>query len=497
MRNPNPFDALKQHEVFSEGGSSGFRVSNPDNVVTNNAVADCQGFGYWLGFPATPWGPNHFVAMRPDRLPFGTFNDNSTHSTGAEGLMLDYVEVDNAGNVAPARYISTTDELDPEFPFDTIQRFDVSRVVIWKSGRGGLWDYSTWPNYSGIVSADNVGRFFAGAGEDGVIEHSLAIGDSLNSATPRPEPFVEPLGGTEIPTAFATFQGAFDIRENLVVNFPLVADVRSGVFATDDYYLHPVEMGLTRSTANFLLDSHPGYRSRAEQEHFALAGAVFDPEGLWGPAGQFIVYDEPFFTHGLPVSSIPPGEGTGGVSVPGPFYGIMNFVINNQSPPDHPLMALQATRLDPDSLAPIGTWTVNEAVEEWFLSPYRHFAAHGSGLYLIEFARSPMPTDLSLGFENMLKPEDTLVIGIQLSGAVTPEVYVEAYDRTRPYNALGSFQALRESSGETWWQDKPNNRVWVKLRGGFWEFWDNTGEHAVPTNDELLYEKTTLHLNTD
>ncbi|MEP3388219.1 MAG: hypothetical protein ABJO02_08530 [Reichenbachiella sp.] len=25
------------------------------------------------------------------------------------------------------------------------------------------------------------------------------------------------------------------------------------------------------------------------------------------------------------------------------------------------------------------------------------------------------------------------------------------------------------SSGETWWQDKTNHRVWIKLRGGKWE----------------------------
>jgi hypothetical protein len=466
-------------------------------VTINNAVADCIGFGYWLAFPANPWGPNIGVAMRPNRLQFGAFGDNSTHTSGAEGIMLDFVEIDNAGNVAPTQYISTIDGIDPVYPRANMRRFDLTRLTTWKSGRSGIWDRSSWPTNSGIVSADNAGRFFAGAGEDGIIEHCLAIGDSLNSATLRPDSYVEQLGGTEIPTAFATYHSAFDIRENIAVNFPLVSDERSGVFATDDYYLRPVEKGQTRNTDNLLINSHPGYRSRSNFDHFVLAGALLDPHGLWGPAGQFIVYDEPFLTHGLAVTPVAPGAGTGGVSVPGPFYGITEFVINNLRPYYHPLMAVQAARLDPDTLALIDTWSIAEASEDWLLSPFRHFAAHASGIYLVEFPGSPMPTDFRLNFENMLEPQDTLVIGIQFSGDVTPEVSVESYGRFQAYNAVESLQAVRDSAGETWWQDTENDRVWVKLRGGFWQFWDLTGEEAVPTNDELLYENTTLHLNTD
>jgi len=38
--------------------------------------------------------------------------------------------------------------------------------------------------------------------------------------------------------------------------------------------------------------------------------------------------------------------------------------------------------------------------------------------------------------------------------------------------------------------------VWVKLPGGFWQFWDLTGDFGTPTADELLYENTILHINT-
>ena len=46
VRKPK-WQSLKVHE---EDNSSGLWVSNPDNTLTNNATADCEGFGFWLAF---------------------------------------------------------------------------------------------------------------------------------------------------------------------------------------------------------------------------------------------------------------------------------------------------------------------------------------------------------------------------------------------------------------------------------------------------------------
>jgi len=497
VRNPLPGNVLKQHEIFQNGGSSGIWVANPDNITTNNAAADCQGFGYWLAFPANPWGLNIGVPMRPNLVLFGVFDGNTAHSNGFEGLMLDNVEIDNQGNVFPAQYVSTIDEMVPVYPRENIRRFYLTDFTTWKNGRGGIWDRSSFPTNVGVVSADNVGRFFAGAGEEGIIEQCLVVGDSLNNATPRPDAYVEALGGTEIPAAFATYHSTFFMRDNVVVNFPLVPSERSGVFATDDYYIRPVEKGQIRNTDNLLVNSHPGYRSISLYDHFVLAGAMLDPYGIWGTPGNFLVYDEPFFTYGQTPEIIAPGAGTGHVGVSGPFYGIMQFVINNLRPYYHPLMAIDVNRLDPVSLATVGTWSVGAASEDLFLSPFRHFAAHRDGIYELTFPDSPMPVDLELRFENMLEEEDTLVLGVQFSGDVTPGVYIRSYGRFEVYTQAGSLQAVRDSAGATWWQDTANDRVWVKLRGGFWQFFDPTFETAAPTDDDLLYETTELHLNTD
>src|SRR5690606_18414410 len=132
------------------------------------------------------WGASIGVPMRPSRIEFGVFDNNTAHTSGFEGLMFDFVEISNAGAVAPFQYISTIDEQDPTWNSGTARRFTVSRFTTWKNRRGGIWDRVYWPNFFEIISADNCGRFFAGSGADGVIERCLVVGTSLNNATPRP-----------------------------------------------------------------------------------------------------------------------------------------------------------------------------------------------------------------------------------------------------------------------------------------------------------------------
>ncbi|HYC55209.1 MAG TPA: G8 domain-containing protein [Candidatus Binatia bacterium] len=500
VRNPLAEDALKLHEIHENGGSSGFWIANPDNTVTGNTAADSQGHGFWLAFPNNPWGASIGVPMRPSRMLFGTFEDNTAHTSGFEGLMFDRVEISNEGAIGDYQYISTIDGQDPTWNSGTARRFAITRLATWKNRRGGVWDRVYWPDFTGIVSADNCGRFFAGSGADGVIERSLIIGTSLNSATPRPSThFPDTLGGDETPAAFATYHSAFDMRRNVVVSIPLVPGTRSGAFATEDYYLRPVDKGQFRNDGNLLIESHPGYRSLPVLDTYVLAGALWDPHGSWGPQGNWFVYDDPFFTYGLSVTPAVGGADAGGVTVPGPFYGILEPVLDNDRPYYSPLMALEATRLDPDTLAEVGTWSVEEApAPGWLLAPMRHFAAHRDGIYRLQFPSSPVPQDVELRFENMLEDQDTLVLAVQFDGAVTPNaVYSIAYTSVRGYQEQASLQDVLDSGGETWWQDDANDLVWVKLRGGSWQFWDQTGMYDAPTSDELLYENTVLHIDTD
>jgi hypothetical protein len=514
VRNPNlpPNLALKQHEV-GERGSSGFWISNPDNILTNNTAADCGTNGFWLAFPANPWGESANVlgangqVMNPSRILFGTFDNNTAHSNGREGIMLDNVEIDEAGNTFPWQYQSTINGQDIVWPWSTLCRFSLSNYKVWKNGSHGIWDRAIWPDNFGAVSADNCDRFFAGSGQDGVIEKSLVIGTSLNhmmNGTDRPPYGYNFPGGADAstPVAFATYHSSFDIRDNIAMNFPAVESTWSGVFSTDDYYIRPVEKGQFRNLNNLIINAHPGVKLRAAYDYFTLASAIWDPHGTWGPQGQWLVYDEPFLTHGKPITQVTPSTAvSGGVSVPGPFYGFEGFVLHGvgdvppQNQPYMDLMGIHVRRLDSD-LNEVATWTVDPApAPNALLQHMRDFATSPDGIYELTFPwETDHPTDFQMNVENMLTEDDVQVIGIQYDGSLSPAVWIQTPGSFQVYDQLNSLQQVITSDGETWWQDTANNRVWVKLRGGRWQFWTNNPQEAVPTGDDLLYEGMVLRV---
>jgi hypothetical protein len=505
VRNPavSPASALKQHEI-GERGSAGFWISNPDNIVINNIAADCRSNGFWLAFTTQAWGEsNGQILMNPSRLAFGKFDNNTAHSNRLEGIMLDNVEADNQGNTIGFQYSSTSDMKEPTWNSGTRKRFTLSNYKVWKNGSNGIWDRAVWPDNHGVVSADNCGRFFAGSGSDGIIERSLVVGTSLNhlkNNTDRPT-FNDTQGGDQTPAAFATYHSTFDIKDNIIVNFPLVANTRSGAFATEDYYTRAVEKGQKRNINNNFIQTHPGVKLKAVFNYFTLASALWDPHGTWGPVNNYFVYDDPFLTHGLTVTPVAPGSAAGGVSAPGPFYGFNAFVLHGvgdvppKNQPWNDLMAIKVRRLD-NALQPIATWDVPAAQPDYLLAHMRSFAAHATGIYELTFpGQVNQPTDFQMDVENMLDATDQTVIAVQFSGNLNANVVMRSYtNRFDVYQSLGSVTDVINSSGGKFWQDKPNNIVWVKLRGGFWQFWTTNTSEAVPTDDEKLYEPTVLRI---
>lgn len=506
-----PSEALKQHETWTGSfGSSCFWVSNPDNVITNNHAGDCVGFGFWLTYPENPWGDHQNVlaedgfVMNPSRTLFGTFDNNTAHSNRLQGIMLDNVEIDNDGSIGGLQYWSTTDGRQPEWPNPTLRRFTLSKYKTWKNIGNGIWDRAVWPNNFEVVSADNCGRFFAGSGSDGLITRSLVVGTSLNhmmNGTDRPAQ-ADFAGGfsSSDPAAFATYHSTFDITNNIVVNFPGVANERSGVFSMDDYYVRPVEKGQIRNGGNLVINSHPGVKLQAPFNYFTFASALWDPHGNWGPDENYFVYNDPFLTYGKEVTVIEPSDVSGGVSVPGPFYGFEGFVLHgvgDEAPQNQPyfdLMGLHVRRLDQD-LNEVATWTVPEALPEDLLQHMRDFATTPDAIYELTFPQEErLPTNFQVNVENMLTEEDVQLIGIQFDGAFDVEVRMQAYGSQYGYENLNSFDEVRNSTGSTFWQDRENNLVWVKLQGGSWSFWTTDPNEDVPSMDELLYETTQLRI---
>lgn len=520
VRNP-PAPALKNHER-GERGSSGFWISNPDNIITNNIAADCGTNGFWLAFTRQPWGESSSVLhtdgllLNPSRLRFGVFENNTAHSNRKEGIMIDFVEVDNTGNVMPHQYQSTSNGRDVTWNSGTLERFTLKGYKTWKNGSNGIWDRGAWANNFEVVSADNCGRFFAGSGEDGIIERGLVIGTSLNhlmNGTDRPQ-FNDVQGGNQTPAAFATYHSAFDIKNNIVINFPAVFETRSGAFATEDYYIRPVEKGHVRNTNNLLINSHPGVKLKAIFPYFALASAMLDPYGTWGAqnAGKYFVYNSPFFTHGQTPTLGQQGDTSGGVFVNGPFYGFNDFILNKSNLPYEDLMAIDVERVTKNR-EHIDTWSISSAIRGNLLDHMRHFSTHHTGQYILTFPDIDTVSDVAMTVENMLSPNDSVVLAVEYSGAYAiSQVYTSSYpnfmstdhenwipnpptpqDIKQVYTAVSSYDAVVNNNGAgVYWHDRCNNLVWIKIRGGIQQIW-NDNEYS-PVSDERLYRLFNLRV---
>lgn len=501
----NPSIPLKQHEADGNRSSSGFWISNPDNIVTNNIAGDCNTNGFWLAFPEHPWGLSINVPLIPNRLQFGVFDRNVAFSNRLEGVMLDNVEIDANGNTFPRQYISTTDGQQPSWPFPTIRRFTISRYQTWKNSAHGVWDRSVWVDNFEVVAADNQGRYFAGSGEDGLIERSLVVGTSLNhlmNGTDRPN-----FTGEVTPAAFATYHSTFDIQNNIVINFPEIAETMSGVYATNDYYLRPVEKGQIRNTGNIIINSDPGVKLNSGYEHFALAGAIWDPNNDWSNlvgTNNYLVYDTPFFTYNQ--TPTPVYNTTNGVLVQGPYYGFNDFVVNQGNIRWEDFMALSVDRLDTE-FNEVGHWEIGEAQNGWLLAHMRHFAAHTDGYFRLEFPTIETVSDVAMSVENMLETTDDLLLAIEYSGDYLIEhvltttnyfydgdniLLAPASAQKHVYQPVANRQEVIDSNGETYWQDAANNLVWIKIAGGLQEGFNP--DDYEPHDDERLYERFYLRV---
>lgn len=499
VRNPAPGAQLKLHEGNApNSGSSGFWLSNPDNIVRNNVASDAQGFGFWLAYPQQPVGVSANVNIRPDRTLFGEFSGNATHSNQRQGVMLDFAETNSLGNVFPRQYYSTTDGLDPQWPYPNLRRFSISGVSTWKNGLGGFWNRVTAADYTEWVSADNEERFFAGAGAGGIVSRSLVVGSSLNSATPRPHP-------TMVPVAFASYHSSFSLQDNVVVNFPLVPGSRSGTFDTWDYYIRPVDKGHVRNPGNVLVNSDPGYRHPRPSPNYALAGALWDPFGTFGPAGNYNVFDDPFLTSGATCQAILPA-GSNGTSCDGNYYGVDSFVLDQGNDRWAGMFPINTTRYAADGSV-LGTWNVGDGTVLSAFGNMRHVAVRESGRYLIDFPGRPVPGDVGVTIENALTANDDVVLGFRFNGADPAAVFSTSYynystggyENAPPsaikhdYTAVADLAAVTASAGETYWQDVANNVVWVKVRGGVTQTW-NDADYA-PDSDERLYRDINLRIH--
>lgn len=484
VRNPEPQYALKKHELKGyRKGSAGFWISNPDNMTTDNHVGDIDGIGYWLAFPSRPFGESSDVLysdgnrMTPRRMLFGVFKNNSAHSCSGDALHNDNPEIDEAGNIGNSGlkdYISDETGRDHVWPRDTWQRFDIDGLKAWKCS-SSIWERSTYVNVKNSISADHYAQHFAGSGDNGLIINGLVIGRSLNHTRNKALENSYPLS-----SAFASYHHTYSIMGCYVVNFEANPLKLSGAFSTVDYYLRPVEKGHWLTRGMVLINSHPGVKLTANQAngdnvidenlpHFNLAGAIWDPQGFWGPKNNYLVFDKKFYTYGHNTTVVSPStEVSGGVSVEGPFYGFNNLTIHAENGTSQNRTGMIFTRYD-QNLTKIDSIRLYET-SSGFLQWMKDIAFQKGGIYTIAYPDMNKPYYIDYNsITNLLSSDDEIIVGFDFSGDITAKVTINKPFTTvlyHTYAKVNSFEEVRNSETEAFWQDKNNNKVWIKIKGG-------------------------------
>ena len=523
LRVRSPIDSLvvTEHEKFGHmcGASAGYWLTNPDNTVRRNAVADAQGNGFWLSYPQRPVKQGKLVPLRPQNMAHGAFEFNSARSNGNNGLMLECAMSDDAGNLELLSYSPTTD--GSAFNYQNGVRFEIKGITTAKNN-GGYVNRAITPDYLQWVAADNLGRAFSGAVQYGsTLKHSLLVGKSLNNRQPYPADAEPQLG-------VASYHSQMDIAQNSFINldnrgFVLTGnggDIASGAFGTNDYYIRPVEKGFWRNPGNKFVNADPGYRALPPHmqadytpqtlNNWTLAGAIWDPQGYWGAAGRFWVLDSPFLRDATcsTVTTVAPTGLSNGLSCAGPYYGVLGFWFNqggaNATDPYSFMETLDVTRLDAAD-AVLGRWRIEQGYTSRFLGNMRHFAAVKGGTYVVRFPNFPEaastkvpPRWLSMDIENMTAAGDNILMGVHFDTSAAPtRVLVSTSPDNPDYNrnsrlmsAAASRAAVAASNGDRYWRDTANSLIWVKLMPvGAAEY-----SNSSLGSDDDLYRRVVLRL---
>jgi G8 domain len=466
VRNPTVANALLASENPNvNAASSGVWITHPDNIVRNNSVSDLEGHGYWFAFPEKPSGASKLVKTTPNRAYLGAVENNSAHSLRLVGHFLDEPAFNDAGNVGPVSYIPTSPDGDLDSPWGRIKPFEIKGTTVWKQrsldigGGNTMWNRAYGLRVTGSKLSSFTGKALAGAVGDCQITGNNLVGSTAN---------IDKSGDILIAAVgAATYHGECSIVGNTFVNLPLVIGSPSGAHSTDDYYLKPVDKTLQANYGNRLINAHPGYRTVPKNltgPGWALSGALWDPQGLWGNPGSYWVLDIPFLTFGNNCTALEPGNGRTCLM---PYYGIANFVADsnygahsaNTEYLQH--MRVRCTRLEPGAG---GAFFEVLAIPATFPLPnMRHCALTKGSEVLLEFPDlSQGHASVEFSVTNLTLPDDTSLLAVKFGGSAKPRV-------TFGQGALSEFASLAALKGQVsagFWHDPISGLVWIKLTSG-------------------------------
>jgi hypothetical protein len=464
--------------------ASGFWVTNPVNTLTWNSASDCDGRGIWNSFAQRCFGMSRNAAIVPNTLVILRQEDNTGHGNLLQGVTTEFAVLDEAGNVGNLFYNPTA-------------MATIARNRVWKNLDGGYLNRVTTVQYLDWTAADNNGRDFRGQTINALKRGSLLVSRSLNSATPFPDP--RRIG-------FASYHFTMDIRDITAIDYQFAGPAMhwsfanvsgGGVFDLSDIYDKSVGLGHLRNENWKLVNSNAGYITLPPYfdgfplatstpnrfRHWSVAGAHWDPHGYWGPAGNYLIPDRAFYTHGLTnLQPAAPGNGNGWTT-PSLFFGLADVVLDGETAPGWggpSMIALRLGRLNSSNVE-IAEHTIGDPYQSLYFGGMRYFSVAKSGRYRLTFPSGRMPvSQLRVALDNAWRADDRVLIGLPWPGNVPVAGRYDSGSDSRTVqqklaanvtrlfvrNGANIADVLGDPTGARIWQDAANNTVWVQAVGG-------------------------------
>ncbi|HLI70617.1 MAG TPA: G8 domain-containing protein [Ktedonobacteraceae bacterium] len=255
-----------------------FWITNPDNYLIGNVSAGSEGEGFWFALPEHPLAlDSNLTTIWPRQTPLGLFIDDVAHSDEDTGLLVDngpnpdntttdeyYQPVKSPGNDSSAQVTVT---------FQNFTAYKESNLGVWMRG------YNL--DLTGAILADNSdGAAFAG--NNGMLENSLLVGQTANDSTTAPLNPGQPLVG------YSFYDGPFGVKNDTFVNFQSNSQRPA---AAVDYFendRNPIHI------MNFVQQIHlvnaNGVYLMQPTANGGDFSAFLDADGsLTGQAGQFVI----------------------------------------------------------------------------------------------------------------------------------------------------------------------------------------------------------------
>ena len=465
-------------------GSACYWNTNPRNTWIGNWANDSEGAGFWSSFATQCFGLSTNVGLAPINIPLTQIDNTVSIGNKGAGQLTNDKVINDRGDTDQLRYEAT-------FFSNPIKNLN-----LFKNSGGGYSNRVFEAQYQTFICADNAGMdvFGQSTSDISVMKNTLSISESLNNTTSKRL--------SSYRAAFATYHELLNFKDCTAVGYTYIAGAQEysnstftggGLFRLWDLYLQPF-FSFSENTNLKLINCNAPFRTLPpfkdgqpdNNRHWAVAGVIFDKNGVFGVQGKYWVLNDPFFTYTANnPANISSGIPSNGVVTTDPYYGVTAIKHTDDLSLYTFQLPLNVSRQD-SSGTEVGNWNVPDGATSWQFSNMRSFAPHKGGRYVVSIPGHAPGNYFEFTVMHQKQVGDRFLLAVPFSGALNPVIYQQASGSARfadnranlstssttlavsggygRYLVSDTFSnVINDVSGTKYYKDTANNLIWMQV----------------------------------